>query len=147
MKEELPLISVIVPVYNVESYIHRCIDSILNQTYVNLEIILVDDGSPDNCGQICDEYAQKDNRIIVIHQSNGGLSVARNAGLNKCTGKYIGFVDSDDCIHPEMYERLYKDICKYQVRLAFVILICVEVRFRLLMKICHQNVEIKNMLY
>lgn len=119
MKEELPLISVIVPVYNVESYIYRCIDSILNQTYVNLEIILVDDGSPDNCGHICDEYAQKDNRIIVIHQSNGGLSAARNAGLNKCTGKYIGFVDSDDCIHPEMYERLYKDICKYQVRLAF----------------------------
>lgn len=119
MKQALPLISVIVPVYNVESYIHRCVNSICNQTYTNLEIILVDDGSPDNCGQICDEYAQKDKRIIVVHQENGGLSVARNSGLDRCTGEYIGFVDSDDYIHPEMYERLYQDICKYHVKLAF----------------------------
>ena len=119
MEQTLPLISVIVPVYNVENYIHRCVDSIINQTYKNLEIILVDDGSPDNCGYICDEYARKDNRIVVVHQTNGGLSAARNAGLDICRGEYIGFVDSDDCIHPEMYERLYNDICKYHVRLAF----------------------------
>lgn len=101
-------VSIIVPVYNVEKYIHKCIDSILAQTYRNLEIILVDDGSPDNCGKICDEYASNDNRIIVIHQKNGGLSAARNAGLNKSTGNFIVFVDSDDyleisaiedCIH------------------------------------------------
>lgn len=119
MEKTLPLISVIVPVYKVEPYLRRCIDSIRNQTYTNLEIILVDDGSPDNCGHICDEYAQKDKRILVIHQENGGLSAARNSGLDRCTGAYIGFVDSDDCIHPEMYERLYKDICTYHTRLAF----------------------------
>lgn len=119
MEKMLPLISVIVPVYKVEPYLHRCIDSIRNQTYTNLEIILVDDGSPDNCGYICDEYAQKDKRILVIHQENGGLSAARNSGLDRCSGEYIGFVDSDDCIHPEMYERLYKDICTYHTRLAF----------------------------
>lgn len=76
------LISVIVPVYNVEKYINKCIDSIINQTYTNLEIILVDDGSPDNCGKICDEYAKKDKRIKVIHKENGGLSDARNAGID-----------------------------------------------------------------
>lgn len=119
MEQNLPLISVIVPIYKVEPYLHRCINSIRNQTYPNLEIILVDDGSPDNCGRICDEYAQKDKRILVIHQENGGLSAARNSGLNRCSGEYIGFVDSDDCIHPEMYERLYKDICTYHTRLAF----------------------------
>lgn len=119
MEQNLPLISVIVPIYKVEPYLHRCINSICNQTYTNLEIILVDDGSPDNCGRICDEYAQKDKRILVIHQENGGLSAARNSGLDRCSGEYIGFVDSDDCIHPEMYERLYKDICTYHTRLAF----------------------------
>lgn len=115
----LPLISVIVPIYKVEPYIRRCIDSIINQTYKNLEIILVDDGSPDNCGKICDEYALLDNRIIVIHQANAGLSAARNSGIEKCTGEYIGFIDSDDCIHPEMYERLYKDISTFHTKLAF----------------------------
>lgn len=119
MKATYPLISVIVPVYKVEPYIHRCIDSIIQQTYKNLEIILVDDGSPDNCGKICDEYADLDSRIKVIHQQNGGLSAARNTGLDICQGEYIGFVDGDDCIHPEMYQRLYDDICKYQVKLAF----------------------------
>ncbi len=102
----MDLISVIVPVYNVEKYLRRCVDSILAQTYTNLEIILVDDGSPDNCGKICDEYAKKDSRIKVIHQKNGGLSAARNAGLDIATGDYIGFVDSDDYISPEMYEKL-----------------------------------------
>lgn len=94
----MPIISVIIPVYNVESYIHRCVDSVLKQSFTDLEIILVDDGSPDNCSAICDEYAEKDYRVQVIHQINGGLSAARNAGLNRATGKYIYFVDSDDFI-------------------------------------------------
>lgn len=104
------LISVIVPVYNVEKYIHRCVDSILAQTYTNLEIILVDDGSPDNCPAICDEYAKKDSRIKVIHKENSGLSSARNAGLDIATGDYIGFIDSDDYIASDMYKKLYKSI-------------------------------------
>lgn len=103
---DMPKISVIVPFYNVERYARQCIESIKNQTYINLEIILVDDGSPDNCGEICDEYAASDNRIKVIHKPNGGLSSARNAGLDAATGEYIGFVDSDDWIEPEMYEKM-----------------------------------------
>ena len=91
-----PLISVIVPIYNVEKYLNRCIESIVNQTYKTLEIILVDDGSPDNCPQICDEWKEKDNRIKVIHKKNGGLSDARNAGLDIAQGEYIAFVDGDD---------------------------------------------------
>ncbi len=102
-----PLISVIVPVYKVEEYLKRCVDSIRNQTYKNLEIILVDDGSPDSCGTLCDTFALEDSRIKVIHKQNGGLSSARNAGLDKATGEYIGFVDSDDCIQPQMYDILY----------------------------------------
>lgn len=101
------LISIIVPVYKVEKYLNRCIDSILNQTYKNLEIILVDDGSPDNCGKICDDYKKMDKRIKVIHKKNGGLSDARNFGIKIASGKYIGFVDSDDFISKEMYEKLY----------------------------------------
>lgn len=99
-------ISVIVPIYKVENYLYRCVDSIINQTYTNLEIILVDDGSPDNCPRICDEYAKKDSRIKVIHKKNGGLSDARNAGLDIATGEYIGFVDSDDYISLHFYQRL-----------------------------------------
>ena len=114
-----PLISVIVPVYKVEPWLDRCIDSIRNQTYRNLEIILVDDGSPDRCGDMCDEYALADERITVIHRSNGGLSAARNTGLAACHGEYIGFVDSDDVIHQEMYARLYADICANETCLAF----------------------------
>ena len=102
-----PLISVIVPVYKVEKYLDRCINSIVNQTYRNLEIILVDDGSPDKCPLMCDEWQKKDERIRVIHKKNGGLSSARNAGLDIATGELIGFVDSDDFILPEMYEYLY----------------------------------------
>ena len=102
-----PLISVIVPVYKVEKYLDRCINSIVNQTYRNLEIILVDDGSPDKCPLLCDEWQKKDERIRVIHKENGGLSSARNAGLDIATGELIGFVDSDDFILPEMYEYLY----------------------------------------
>lgn len=100
----MPLISVIVPVYKVEPYIHRCVDSILEQTYQNLEIILVDDGSPDNCPAICDEYAAKDKRVKVIHKPNGGLSDARNAGMAAATGEYLSFVDSDDWLGNTHFE-------------------------------------------
>ena len=96
------LISIIVPVYNVDKYLSKCIDSIISQTYNDIELILVDDGSPDNSPKICDEYARKDNRIIVIHKENGGVSSARNAGLDIAKGKYIGFVDPDDYIVSEM---------------------------------------------
>lgn len=106
IKEEL--ISVIVPVYKVEKYLNRCVKSIVEQTYVNLEIILVDDGSPDKCGDMCDEFAAKDKRIRVIHKENGGLSDARNAGLEIYTGEYVVFVDSDDWLDADMIEILYK---------------------------------------
>lgn len=102
-----PLISIIVPVYNVKKYLPKCLDSIVNQTYKNLEIILVDDGSIDNSGDICDEYAKQDIRVKVIHKENGGLSDARNKGLDIAKGEYIGFVDSDDYIDEDMYEYLY----------------------------------------
>lgn len=110
---EKDLISVIVPVYKVEKYLEKCIESVLKQTYTNLQIILVDDGSPDNCGKICDEYAKKDSRIEVIHKANGGLSDARNVGISKAKGRYIGFVDSDDYIKEDMYEILLNLIKKY----------------------------------
>ncbi len=102
------LISVIVPIYNVEPYLDKCIASIVNQTYKNLEIILVDDGSPDNCPAMCDSWAKKDDRIRVIHKPNGGLSDARNAGMSVATGELMTFVDSDDWISPDMYEYLYQ---------------------------------------
>ena len=101
-----PLISIIVPVYNVEQYLPRCLDSILAQTFTDFEVIAVDDGSPDNCGQILDEYAQKDERIKVIHKENGGVSSARNAALDVAQGEYIGFVDADDYVAPDMYKCL-----------------------------------------
>lgn len=101
--EENNKVSVIIPVYNVEDYLERCLDSVINQTYKNLEIIVVDDGSTDNSGEICDEYDKKDSRIIVIHKDNGGVSSARNQGMDICTGDYIAFVDSDDYIHPTTY--------------------------------------------
>ena len=104
---DAPLISVIVPVYKVEAYLDRCVQSIVDQTYRNLEIILVDDGSPDNCGAMCDAWAAKDSRIKVIHKENGGLSDARNAGMAVATGEYMGFIDSDDYLAPEMYQLLF----------------------------------------
>ena len=110
MKE---LISVIVPVYNVEQYLPKCIESITNQTYKNLEIILVDDGSTDNSGRICDEYAQKDERIIVLHKENEGQATARNMALDIARGEYIGFADSDDYLALDMFEKLYEVICSY----------------------------------
>ena len=102
-----PLISIIVPVYRVESYLSRCVDSLLAQTYQNLEIILVDDGSPDQCPQICEDYAKKEERIHVIHQENRGLSGARNAGIDVATGEYLAFVDSDDYVSRHDYIRGY----------------------------------------
>ena len=102
-----PLVSIIVPIYKVEPYLQRCLDSIVKQTYSNLEIILVNDGSPDSCPQICDEYAQNDHRIKVIHKQNGGLSSARNAGLKIASGAFISFVDSDDWIKDNYVEALY----------------------------------------
>lgn len=102
----MPLVSIIVPVYNVEKYIHKCLNSILNQSYYNLEVILVDDGSTDKSGEICDEYALLDKRIHIIHKENGGLSSARNAALDIVSGEYIAFVDSDDWIEREMIEKL-----------------------------------------
>ena len=97
------LLSVIVPVYNVETYLPRCVDSILQQSYENMEVILVDDGSQDGSGKICDEYAARDSRVKVIHKENGGLSSARNAGLDTAAGEYLTFVDSDDWIEPDAY--------------------------------------------
>ena len=114
--ETTPLISVIVPVYKVEKYLPKCVDSILNQTYENLEILLVDDGSPDSCGEICDRYGEKDKRVRVIHKKNGGLSSARNAGIDAAKGEYLGFVDSDDWIEPETYEEMLQMALGEQVK-------------------------------
>ncbi len=108
----LPLISVIVPIYKVEKYLCKCVDSLINQTYKNLEIILVDDGSPDNCPQICDDYSKKDGRIKVIHKKNGGLSDARNAGVKIATGEYVSFIDSDDWVETQMLEKMFTRINK-----------------------------------
>lgn len=117
---DAPLISVIVPVYNGEKYIRKCVDSILMQTYPHLEIVLVNDGSVDNSGNICDAYAKQDKRIKVIHQPNKGISAARNAGIDVACGEYISFVDSDDWIAPEFVETLWKIACKYQAPIAVV---------------------------
>ncbi|MBQ6773508.1 MAG: glycosyltransferase [Synergistaceae bacterium] len=108
----------IIPVYKVEKYLDKCVMSVVNQTYKNLEIILVDDGSPDNCPKMCDLWAEKDSRIRVIHKENGGLSSARNAGLDAMRGEFVGFVDSDDYISPEMYGRLYDLIKSYDADLS-----------------------------
>lgn len=116
--ERKGLLSVIVPVYKVEPYLRRCIDSIRNQTYKNLQIVLVDDGSPDGCGAICDEYTKLDDRIIAVHQENEGLSGARNNGLLFAEGEYIAFVDSDDWLHPQMYEILIHLIEAHRLDMA-----------------------------
>ena len=111
-------ITVIVPVYNVEHYLDKCLDSVIKQTYKNIEIIVVNDGSTDNSGEICQEYAQKDNRIVYIEKENGGLSDARNAGLDQMTGSYVTFVDSDDWIEQDYVETLYQKITEYQADIA-----------------------------
>ena len=115
-----PLISIVVPVYNVEKYLKKCIQSIINQTYKNLEIILVDDGSSDNSGKICDEFAQKDNRIKVIHKTNGGLSDARNAGLDIMSGEWVSFVDSDDFVSKYYIENLYNLATEFMADVSMV---------------------------
>jgi len=117
--ENNDLISIIIPVYKVEKYLKKCVDSILRQTYKNIEIILVDDGSPDECGKICDKYAKLDDRIKVIHKENGGLSDARNVGIAVSSGKYITFVDSDDYVELDYIEYLYDLIIKYNVNISF----------------------------
>jgi glycosyltransferase involved in cell wall biosynthesis len=122
LDRQKPNISIIVPIYNVEPYLRRCVDSLLGQTYADFELILVDDGSPDNCGAICDEYAAMDARVRVIHKPNGGLSDARNAGMEIAQGKYIAFVDSDDWAAPDYLERMLEamqktgaDICECDI--------------------------------
>lgn len=115
---EQELISIIVPVYNVERHLPKCLDSIINQAYKNIEIILIDDGSTDNSGVICDEYKLKDNRINVIHQANHGIGYTRNIGLQNANGKFIGFVDSDDFIDENMFLRLYNEIIKTNADIA-----------------------------
>lgn len=117
-----PLISVIVPVYKVEAYLARCIESILNQTYENIELILVDDGSPDRCPEICDQYARRDPRIVMIHKKNGGVSSARNAGLNVMRGAHVCFVDSDDWLPQDAVMNLYE--CAVQDHSSYVVGIC-----------------------
>lgn len=114
----MDLISVIVPVYKVEKYLDKCVRSIVDQTYTNLEILLVDDGSPDNCGAMCDAWAQKDKRIRVIHKENGGLSDARNVGMAAATGEYIAFVDSDDWVHVRYIERLYAALTEHNAPIS-----------------------------
>lgn len=113
-----PLISIIVPVYNVEAYLAKCVDSILAQTYTNLEIILVNDGSSDGCGRICDEYAKQDKRIKVIHKQNGGLSDARNVAIDVATGEFISFIDSDDYVTDNYIMTLYSLIEKYKCKVS-----------------------------
>ena len=117
-KVEQPLISIIVPVYKVEKYLKRCVNSILNQTYHNVEVILVDDGSPDKCGAICDEYKELDNRVKVIHKKNGGLSDARNVAIPLAKGEYIIFIDSDDWVSLYYVEHLYKAVSMCQADLG-----------------------------
>ena len=112
------MISVIVPVYQVEKYIHRCVDSILAQTFSDFELILVDDGSPDNCGTICDEYDAKDSRIRVIHQENQGQAAARNYAVAVARGEWVCFVDSDDMIHPQMLEHLYRTATEHNANIS-----------------------------
>lgn len=118
---KVPEISIVVPVYKVEKYLHRCVDSLLNQSFTAFDLILVDDGSPDRCGQICDQYAERDKRIHVIHQHNGGLSAARNRGidwsLSNSDSKWITFVDSDDWVHPQYLSLLYESalVCKADI--------------------------------
>lgn len=116
--ENKPLISIIVPVYNVEKYLNKCIDSIINQSYKNIEIILVNDGSKDNSSKICDNYINVDNRIKVFHKTNGGLSSARNCGINNSSGEYITFIDSDDNIETYYVEYLYSLIKKYKTKMS-----------------------------
>lgn len=115
----MPKISVIVPVYNTEKYLHRCIDSILAQTFTDFELLLIDDGSKDNSGTICDEYAAKDSRVRVFHKKNGGVSSARNLGLDNASGEWVTFVDSDDWIGKTMYQEMYENVIHEKADIAY----------------------------
>lgn len=134
-RETMPLITIIVPVYQVKDYIGECMESLLVQTYTNLEILLIDDGSTDGSEAVCDEYARKDDRIRVIHQENQGLSSARNTGLERVTGEYVAFVDSDDMVLPDFIETLYKLLEKYQADIA----LCGYVKCRSEDLVCVRN--------
>lgn len=118
MQKQTDLISVIIPVYNIEKYLRACIDSVLAQTYKNWELILIDDGATDSSGLICDEYANVDSRVKVFHQKNGGRSAARNAGLNSATGSFVMFVDGDDWIDPDCLEKAYVALSKHEASMA-----------------------------
>lgn len=131
------LISIIIPVYNVKNYVSEAIESVINQTYKNIEIIIIDDGSNDGSEKICDDYAKKDSRIKLIHQKNQGLSVARNKGLEIMTGKYVGFLDSDDAYHPKMIERLYDITIENNVECA----ICNYVTEKNVSKLSMSNIK------
>jgi glycosyltransferase involved in cell wall biosynthesis len=126
MQKMNELISVIVPVYQVEQYLAKCVDSIRSQTYQNIEIILVDDGSPDHCPELCDEYARQDSRIRVIHKPNGGLSDARNAGIEAAEGNYICFIDSDDYVADNMIDRLYLALKEQNAEMSLCACACVD---------------------
>ena len=114
------LISVVLPIYNVEKYLRRCLDSVVNQTYKNLEILLINDGSTDNCLKICEEYAKSDNRVQVINKNNAGLGMARNTGIDYAKGEYICFFDSDDYIELNTIEKLYKIIVSEQPEMDLI---------------------------
>ena len=121
----MPKISVIVPVYRVEKYLGRCVNSLLGQTLSDIEIILVDDGSPDGCPALCDEFAKKDGRIKVLHKENEGLGLARNSGMSLAVGEYIAFVDSDDYVKSEMYRTLYEAAQRENADIAMCGLCCI----------------------
>ena len=128
MKIQFPLFSIIVPIYKTEAYLHQCVDSILGQTFSDFEVILVDDGSPDGCPAICDEYAAKDPRVRVVHKKNGGLVSARKAGLEECTGTYVMNVDSDDYIAPDLLEKVAKVLDENKVQAVLFGMICFRER-------------------
>lgn len=133
---ENTLVSIVIPVYNVEKYLRKCIESVLNQTYKNIQIILVNDGSTDNSPALCDEYKQMYDKVEVIHKSNGGLPDARNAGLKRAKGEYVGFIDSDDWIEPNMVEHLLHNIIEYDADISSVELQKVQEETELEQKPC-----------
>ncbi len=138
-----PLISIIIPVYNIEKYLERCVRSVCEQTYSNLEILLVDDGSTDNSGAICDKLALEDTRIHVFHKENGGSSSARNLGISKARGEYLGFVDSDDYVSKEMYQLLLEGIQTYEAEIAQVGRDEIDEQGNLLPNICEPPAEVQ----
>jgi len=141
MQKEMPLLSIIVPVYNILEYLPRCVESLTTQTYQNLEILLVDDGSTDGTGELCDRLAGEDTRIRVLHKENGGSSSARNLGISQAKGEYLGFIDSDDYASPEMFECLYEGVRKYGVKIAQVGRDEIDIDGNLLPNICEPPVE------